>query len=102
MNCKPGDLAIVTRSVGPNLGKIVKCIRLLTAQDLEDRKVIVTERYGAKWLVEGANLFGRREWETEFTVKIDWAPDECLRPIRGQLGEDEMVTIVKNKQLEPA
>lgn len=77
MNCKKGDLAIVVRSHdGINLGRPVRCIRLI-----------------------GEHRGWSNVWETD--IELTWrkgrrfeldraAPDECLRPIRGDLLDDEI------------
>lgn len=49
MNCKPGDLAIVVRSIAGNDGKIVRCLRLATRAELVAARFLP---YGPVWFVD--------------------------------------------------
>ncbi len=88
LNCKPGDLAVIVRSVAGNEGKIARCLRLHTSgtEDL-DGKHIRNANGGPRWVVEGdiRSIEGFRL----FTV-----PDAYLRPIRDSDGEDEILRLV--------
>lgn len=85
MNCKPGDLAIVIRSVAGNEGKIVRCVRSTVYR--------AGLGFGLRWWTEPV-LFG--------PFGEPQAPlDACLRPIRGSGGTDETLTWAgKPQQLE--
>jgi hypothetical protein len=73
MNCKPGDLAVVVKACGPNIGKIVRCIAFLPAH-----KVLTSrgKEILACWSIDPplpSHMAG---------VLADVAPDDWLRPIR--------------------
>lgn len=82
MNCKPGDLAIIVRSVAGNEGKIVRCIK-----------------YAGKirWLVIGGGEEFKESWEVDSLIRsIDGTrtnliKDDQLRPISdpGEDAQDE-------------
>jgi hypothetical protein len=92
VNCKPGDLAIVVRSEADNEGKIVRCIRFVGRFN-EDS---VNTDY---WLVDAELKFVRR-LSGQFAGTRPYAPDSCLRPLRG-LDEEEK-TKVQEPQKETA
>ena len=79
LNCKPGDLAMVVRVTHKEaewiLGRVVRCVRL----------EVLGGRAG--WMLEE----GVTHPETVF--EWHWIADDCLRPIRDQDGEDEMLRI---------
>jgi hypothetical protein len=78
MNCKPGDLAVFVRSTCGNEGLIVRCIRLLTKEEMWERRL-------------HPDTFPC--WLTDTPTKCSWgkpdpsAPDAYIRPIRDP-GED--------------
>ncbi len=86
MNCRQGDLAIVVRgrngSKSPNIGKVLTCIRLATKEELK-----------ATLIAEGIIV-----WVTD--TPIEWSlggtmlmvPDNVIRPLRGDLSNDEVYT----------
>ncbi len=83
MRCKQGDIAMIVYSkYSPEcLGDIVRCVRFEPGPDglpawRIDRKLHNGKQVGPSLKVEG-----------------DWWGDETLRPIRGRLGEDEMLRI---------
>ena len=110
MNCKQGDIAIIVRSkfVPGLLGRIVE--------------VVSAAPTGKGFRLPNGRLHHelpdtRFRWVCKFQspitapsdtgpIKTHYAPvpDECLRPIRDQPGEDEMLRIVglPNKQPEVA
>ena len=97
MNCKPGDLAVIVRSIHGNLGKIVRCLRFLGHQEFDDG-IFCDDA----WLVEGRFdevCFVSRRRGGDATIS-----DSDLRPIRDQPGEDEMLRIAgkPQDQREPA
>lgn len=84
MNCRPGDLAVVVESMAGNEGRIVTCLRLATAAE-----------------VDAANLAPDRApyWHIDTEILTVWgsarlAADMQLRPIRDQDGEDEILQLV--------
>jgi hypothetical protein len=85
MNCKPGDMAIIIRSVCPNnVGKVVTCGHVLTQSELLEWHVL--ERYGAIWMVDRPIT-----WTYAFRFGTRQAPlaaDNCLMPIN-PLADDE-------------
>ena len=82
MNCKPRDLAVFVRSRAGNLGLIVRCLSFVPAGT-----------------VLGNGICESDGWITDVTVmqtrgmRICYAEDKNLRPIRDQDGEDEMIRI---------
>ena len=81
MNCKPGDLAVVIRSCAGNEGKIVRCIKLVP----NDTAVMPDGSFWTRngWITE-PELPG---WNPG--IKAASVPDQNLRPIRDNDGEDE-------------
>jgi hypothetical protein len=80
MNCKPGDLAIIVKSVAGNEGKIVHCIKLIDVFD------IVNE--GPVWEVDqqldSVLVYKSSTGQFHFhksTTKHNHIADCCLRPI---------------------
>lgn len=97
LNCKQGDLAIVVRSKsGKNIGKIVRCIRLLSRMEIAGMKT--TDGRPAN-LYEGHDwwqvnqpmpVFGSRSGE--YYGNVYCYPDANLKPLRPDDGEDETLT----------
>jgi len=79
MNCKQGDLAIVVKSVAGNEGKIVRCVRFI-GKDVNS---------------DGEPMQGDDRWEVDTEMvtflgsKVRSVQDSCLRPIRGDLLDEE-------------
>ena len=78
LNCKQGDLAVIVRSAAGNEGKIVSCVAL----------TFETWGFGS----------GPR-WVTDPPVSGCFTPvipvlDACLRPLRDNDGEDEVLRLV--------
>jgi len=79
--CKPGDLAIVVRSIIPsNLGRIVRVIALHNGEG----DLIYPSSEGTIWLVESAQPLTWRWKGRRFRRKSGPAPDYQLQPIRGE------------------
>lgn len=78
LNCKPGDLAVFVRSKHGNLGRVVRCLRLVKRSDYVLGDV----------------------WETDTPCFNSWGYWECfamdayLRPLRdpGEDARDETLT----------
>ena len=87
MNCKQGDLAIVVRSYAGNEGKIVKCLKLYPAGSFS-----IPEIYGPVWDVGGEFRRGNPQTGEVYTFKHGGMPDSFLRPLRGDLSNDEVDT----------
>lgn len=86
MNCKPGDLAVIVRCDNPiNLGRIVRCESFNGAANLRGPAGRI---YPGAWRISPA----LPAWSGPATTT--YAPDEFLRPIRGQDGEDEILRLV--------
>jgi hypothetical protein len=77
MNCRPGDLAIFVTSELGNEGRIVKCLRLATRDDMNGHDLHSEE---AAWLIDSSVPCAER-------VVAPFARDFNLRPIRDP-GED--------------
>lgn len=101
MNCKPGDIAIIVRSkfVPDLLGRIVEVLNAAPSagsfrlpngqlhQQLIDRRF--------RWVCKFQNpIFAPSDTGPIETVYAP-VPDECLRPIRDNDGEDEMIRIAE-------
>lgn len=95
MNCKPGDLAILTKSMIGNEGKIVKIIRGLGEDPYYEDYVWCIGR-GFCWLVEfqrpSPDLFGDLH-------QCMPAPDAWLRPLPGILELEDTTTDTPIKEL---
>jgi len=76
MNCKPGDLAVFVRSMAGNEGKIVRCIRLATEDELS--RTGFNQKDGPVWVVDQAMNC------TSPGVRLPLGKDRNLRPIRPQ------------------
>lgn len=74
MNCKPGDLALVVRSILGNEGKVVRCIRW-------------SEKWPGVWVID-------RPIGLLDGCAVSYAPDWMLRPIRdpGDDAQDETLS----------
>lgn len=86
MNCKQGDLAVVVGGEN-NCGAIVQCLRLASAEDFK--------RFGLSmrrecWVTDRQNLITKR-WEG-VNILAPLAPDEFLRPLRDNEGDDESLS----------
>lgn len=90
MNCRLGDLAYVFRSEAGNYGKVVTCLRLATAADLEseggrpDREPCWIVDRELACVVVVHFLGGSCE---SFPLRTRICPDSILRPL-GRPGED--------------
>lgn len=89
MNCKPGDLAIVVRSIGGrNLGVVVTCVRLATSSEVAAARLRTWER--PVWRVD-RNI--HIVYNTGDVEMHPFVADSRLRPIRDNNGEDEVLRI---------
>lgn len=95
MNCKPGDLAIVIGpSDTPNLGRVVRCVRLLEkGEELSrDGYVFDAASHAMFWEVEGRiSCLDSKNRQVE--VHFGLIGDRWMRPIRdpGDDARDEML-----------
>jgi hypothetical protein len=80
LNCKPGDLAVMIRSLAGNEGKIFKCIRLATTKEKEDANF-----EGVVWIID----IQLATWQG---FKYFLAHDKNIRPIGDNPGADESLT----------
>lgn len=83
MNCKPGDLAVMVRSLAGSEGAIFTCIRLATSDEL-DRSSFRTN-IGPVWKISKSLM-------TDIGIAMPFAADSNLRPIRDNDGTDETLT----------
>lgn len=100
MNCKPGDLAVIVKSDNiMNIGKLVRVILPSPGNHLPIGshyfvKGIDFRRSGDWfcWIVESCSspLIATPSGELHIVRPFS---DRCLRPIRDQDGEDEMIRI---------
>ncbi|KPF66098.1 hypothetical protein IP84_16935 [beta proteobacterium AAP99] len=100
MNCKPGDLAVVVRTIATPelLGRIVRVDRLAQPGDVsKDGRCFFASSPVLAWFVcaDGAELptrdifTGELFWVSERPVR-----DDCLRSIRDSDGEDEILRLI--------
>ena len=82
MNCKQGDLAIVVRSYAGNEGKIVTCVKYLGPTVFRNPKNVHVSLDA--WEVD-IDING---WDGTTTIKT--FPDCYLKPLRGDLLNDEL------------
>ena len=94
MNCKQGDLAIVVVSEsGLNLGKIVRCVRWVGKCDRNPATghKWIGPQYLDAWEIDPPLITD--EWAlgvlTDETYPLPLFPDSCLRPLRGDLLDEE-------------
>ena len=84
MNCKPGELAVIVKSMAGNEGKIVRCLRLATKDEVLQTRFTI---YPVVWLIDKA-------LPTRLGHLAPLAYDVGLRPIRdpGPDAVDETLT----------
>lgn len=89
MNCKPEDLAIVVRSRLGNLGRVVRCVKLVPAGTY----LGATSSTGIKarardlmWLIEGTTTIQYPFTKEKF--EVPYAYDKNLRPLNAPLNEE--------------
>jgi hypothetical protein len=80
LNCRPGDLAVITHSWAGNEGKIVQCVRLVAG--------------GLGWIEDGPRWEIDRAVPSKNGYPVFSVADCCLRPLRDSDGEDEMLRLV--------
>ena len=90
MNCRPGDLAVIVRSEGSGIaGEISRLVvgRICRVVQLRAPK-LKSCTYPVVWKFEEPMFvqFGGKKYE------VIGAPDEILRPLRDNEGEDETLT----------
>ena len=90
MNCKQGDIAIVVRSIAGNEGKIVRCLRLATEEEITQNNIL---KNGTIWRID-IPLAKRGVRTRRLKPAIPFARDANLRPIRdpGTDATDETLT----------
>jgi hypothetical protein len=94
MNCKPGDLAIITGlhpAVDAANGRIVRLADAAPVSVNGEPAWILAERVEVVLLANGRS-FNQQFWIGE-TVWFDRLQDKYLRPIRDSDGEDEMLRL---------
>lgn len=92
LNCKQGDLAIIVSSSCGNEGKIVRCVEFAgVIKRVPDTQGVLHYYMGAPrpiWRIDRTINFAN-SFET---VQIEYCSDEKLRPLRGDLTNDEIET----------
>lgn len=85
MNCKPGDLAIMVRSIAGNEGKIFRCLRIATKFELDFYNF---EDDDVTWVIDAQLPTRLISGVLDGAIRLaPLAKDACLRPI-GDPGED--------------
>lgn len=82
MNCKQGDIAWVFNFNSIDYGKVVTCIRLALSSDLAG-----VGDFGLLWVTDRP-----LSWATKKNpfFELNLCPDSFLRPLRGDLSNDEI------------
>lgn len=100
MNCKPGDIAIIVRSkFAPQLlGRIVEVLHAAPSEGgfcLPNGQRHVSLQGGLRhyWVCKFQSPIEAPGEFMPITTVYAPAPDDCLRPIRDQPGEDETLRI---------
>lgn len=89
MNCKPGDMAMVVRTLctKENLGRVCRVVRpAVVGEILSGIRYLNPQSMGMVWVVEG-NLLWLCESGIVKEVPLRAMADEYLRPLRDP-GED--------------
>ncbi len=84
LNCRPGDLAVIVKSRAGNEGKVVTCLRLIPG--------------GPEWIEPGPRWEIDRDVDSVMGYLVRSIADVCLRPLRDDEGEDEMLRIAGRPQ----
>jgi hypothetical protein len=84
LNCQKGDLAVITRSEAGNRDKIVTCVKAIGPI----RVLHMDDNFTVEFIWEVDRDLPRVDGKMTRLIA-----DSCLRPIRGQPGEDEMLRI---------
>lgn len=90
LSCKQGDLAIIVSSNAGNEGKIVRCVEyagiLERVQDVSGKPHPF--RGGARpvWRIDRTINFSNGF----YVVQIEYCSDEKLRPLRGDVTDDDV------------
>ena len=95
LNCKQGDLAIIVKSKMGNEGKIVRCLELLVTDHVPDLNGTLWKyMHGTRpiWRVDRAINFGNPHASPADVVQVTYVSDDKLRPLRGDLTDDETET----------
>lgn len=91
MNCGQGDLAYVFKSKAGNYGRVVTCLRLAPAEEHG-----LNLKVGLIWLIDQLVFCIGTDGSL---VKIPYMRDENLRPLRGDLTNDDVDTQI-NREAE--
>jgi hypothetical protein len=92
MNCKQGDLAIVVRSTVGNEGKIVSCVKLFGyLPSCPHNGVHWANGIDTDYLEIDPPVIGRHNATGELSP-CSFFPDAHLRPLRGDLLDEETET----------
>lgn len=102
MNCKPGDIAIITKSANPiNLGKIVTVVRGYGVSPTMEGRI----EYGIGWAHHpGLALWVIRSTssiiseDNKYTFDELPFPDRWLKPVSG-LEDDDVMEVSKELEL---
>jgi hypothetical protein len=86
MNCKQGEMAIVTRSEFGNNGRIVTCLRLASKKDMLNHFGFFDT--SQVWVTDSTTL-----WSNYGELFL--AKDCILTPLRGDLTTDTIETPIK-------
>lgn len=82
LNCSQGDLAIITRSEAGNRDKIVTCVKAVGPM----RVLHMDDNFTVEFIWEVDRDLARVDGKMTRLIA-----DSCLRPIRDQPGEDEVL-----------
>jgi hypothetical protein len=101
MNCKPGDLAVILKAEqSENVGRIVRCVRLIGPGELVDGRDWLVTVPGPHWVIEATpGLLWNRHGRV--ARRAFW--DAGLRPITppaGTVTASEVRTLYTPKQVK--
>jgi hypothetical protein len=88
VNCKKGDIAYVTHSMAGNEGKVVTCIRIVTAEEAGVRDFMLDATRGPLWEIDCLMRCVNPKTKT-YLGHWPFIYDDQLRPLKGGSGEDE-------------
>lgn len=95
MNCKPGDVAYTVGMPLPELnGRVLTVVRAYIPGVSWQTNPVITFIVPPGSVIEDAT---GAQYPSGSDIRMSGIADKYLRPIRDQPGEDQMVTIMRNK-----
>lgn len=83
LNCKQGELAVIVKSFAPsNIGKIVRCMEFCA----DGVALAHWKKTGPVWRIDQDTVWASQKGDQ---LRLPYASDTCLRPLRDSDGQDE-------------